>query len=69
MVTIQRQIYHTITTRTTKSILEFTRPNNDQKLPNFPGQGHRDNATCNVFHRQFRHSYQNQSYTISDNRI
>ena len=21
--------------------------------------GHRDNATCNVFHRQFRHSYQN----------
>ena len=38
-------------TRITKSILEFTQPNNDQKLPNFLGHGHGDNATCNVFHR------------------
>ena len=52
-----------------KTLLEFAQPNNDQKLPNFQGHGHKDNATCNVFHRRFRHSYQNQSRTVSDNRI
>ena len=28
----------------------------DQKLPNFQGHGHRDDAACNVFHRQFGHN-------------
>ena len=41
----------------TKSILEFTGSNNDQKLPVLKRYGHRDDARCNVFHRQLRHSY------------
>ena len=51
------------------ALLQQELQNNDQKLPNFQRHGHRDNATCNVFHRRSGHNYQNQPRTLSDNRI